>query len=370
MTYIINDKYHKLVINLTTKLTNTNNIYIDAYTTNRATPYSLVPTSTTENEDGTKTLTFILRNKNYNIGTEFTHFKAVLRGTHKLTELNEGLSILIDGNESLVQEAELKNNQWEVKKDRNGNIIYTENLKTDGFATIFEDNEPHTIQAIYKGNDEIGVAVSDKIYIKPKQHENTGEEAGHYTLTSNVPSTFKYMDTPDWTWTLKRGGTPVPNRTIEKVLPNITYSGDTNSKGQTHQGLPANLDVLARWVPGTYTIIANFYHYNDPLDIDNKILVQCKNRLTIVKNKPKLTFTQSSGKGGQFILRLRNPQNQAMPNQTLTLVVNGKKYIKKTNSNGNVWFKTNVKGTYKGTATFAGNKYYEKISVSFNQVIR
>ena len=369
MSYIVKDKYHKLIINLTTKLQNYLNIYINAYATGRNSPYSLVPSSIIDNEDGTKTLIFELRNKYYEIGTEFTSFKAVLGGTHKLVELNEGVSILVDGNESLVKEAVIVDDEGEVRRDSQGNIIWTENLKRDAFAVEFDDNEPHTVQAIYKGNNEIGVAVSDKFYIKPQQHEDDGQQ-GHFTLTSNVPKTFKYMDTPNWTWTLKKGGTPVPNRTIEKVLPTSTYSADTNSKGQVHQGLPTSLAVLAKWVPGNYTIIANFYHYEDTTDPSNKILLQCKNKITIVKNTPTLKYVPSEGKGKKFALALRDPQKQPMPNKTINFTVNGKKYSKKTNSNGNIWFKTNVKGRYKGSATFAGNKYYNKKTIKFDQVIR
>ena len=366
MSYIVKDKYHKLIINLTTKLQNYSNIYINAYATGVNSPYSLVPKTIADNEDGTHTLSFELRNKDYEVGTEFTSFKAVLGGTHNLVELNEGVSILVDGNESRVQEASIKNGEGTVIRDKEGNIKYTNNLKRDAFALIFSDNKAHTIQAIYKGNDEIGVAVSDKIYIKAKQ----AVDMGYYTLTSNVPKTFKYMDTPNWTWTLKRGGTPVPNKTIEKVLPTATYSSDTNRKGQVHQGLPTSLSVLAKWVPGTYTILANFYHYRDVHSLDKKILVQCRNTLTIVKNTPKLVYVASEGKGKKFALALRDPQGQAMPNQNISFTVNGKKYTKKTNSKGNVWFKTNVKGRYKGSATFAGNKYYNKKTIKFDQVIR
>lgn len=364
MSYIVKDKYHKLTIKLKTKLQNYLNIYLDAYVKGRNSPYSLVPT-VSDNDDGTKTLTFELRNKNYNIGTEFVSFKAVLRRTHKLIDLNEGVSILIDGNESMIREATITEGEGELTLDSQGKAIWTENLKTDAFATIFDDTEPHTVQAVYKGNDEIGVTFSNKLYIKPIQ----AVQMGKYTLTSNIPKTFKYMDTPNWTWTLKLNGTPVPNKTIERVLPTTTYSGDTNSKGQIHQGLP-KLNVLAKWIPGTYTIIANFYHYNDPQDLENKTLIQCKNKLTIVKNTPTLTFTPSAGKGKKMKFKLKDPQGQAMPNCKISLKVNGKSYLRKTNSDGAVKFKTNVKGRYKGSATFVGNNYYNKKTIKFDQVIR
>lgn len=370
MSYIVKDKYHKLTIKLKTKLQNYSNIYLDAYVKDRNNPYSLVPT-VSDNDDGTKTLTFELRNKNYNIGTEFVSFKAVLRGTHKLIDLNEGVSILIDGNESMIREATITEGEGELTLDSQGKAIWTENLKTDAFATIFDDTEPHTVQAVYKGNDEIGVTFSNKLYIKPIQ----AVQMGKYTLTSNIPKTFKYMDTPNWTWTLKLNGTPVPNKTIEKVLPTTTYSSDTDGEdktdtvGQVHQGLP-KLSVLAKWIPGTYTIIANFYHYNDPQDLENKTLIQCKNKLTIVKNTPTLTFTPSAGKGKKMKFKLKDPQNQPMPNQKIDLKINGKGYLRTTNSDGVVKFKTNVKGRYKGAATFIGNKYYNYKTVKFDQVIR
>ena len=364
MSYIVKDKYHKLTIKLKTKLQNYSNIYLDAYVKDSNNPYSLVPT-VSDNDDGTKTLTFELRNKNYNIGTEFVSFKAVLRGTHKLIDLNEGVSILIDGNESMIREATITEGEGELTLDSQGKAIWTENLKTDAFATIFDDTEPHTIQAVYKGNDEIGVAFSDKIYVKPTQ----AVQMGHYTLTSTVPKTFKYMDTPKWNWTLKLNGNPVPNKVIETVLPNITYSPTTDNKGKVYQILP-NLQLLAKWTPGTYTIIANFYHYNDPQDLDNKTLIQCKNKLTIVKNTPTLTYHNSKGKGHTFALTLRDPQGQAMPNCKISLKVNNKSYLKKTNADGNCFFKTNVKGRYKGTATFIGNNYYNNKTIKFDQVIR
>ena len=177
------------------------------------------------------------------------------------------------------------------------------------------------------------------------------------------------MDTPKWNWTLKLNGKPVPNKVIETVLPNITYSPTTDNKGKVHQILP-NPHLLAKWTPGTYTIIANFYHYNDPQDLDNKTLIQCKNKLTIVKNTPTLTYHNSKGKGHTFALTLRDPQGQAMPNCKISLKVNNKSYLKKTNADGNCFFKTNVKGRYKGTATFIGNKYYNNKTIKFDQVIR
>lgn len=366
MSIPITDNHHKLTIQLTTQYLHSSSYYfiLKVYRKNNSTK-DYYHTKRTDNNDGTNTYTFTIPFKDFQIGDEITKMEVRTNTGRGIIEMAEGVTILIDGNETNVQKVE--SGESTAVLDSKGSPIMVNPIKGHNrFIVNFPDTEPHTVQAIYKGNDEVGVAISDKLYVKAKQAVNTGR----YTLTSKIPKTFKYMDTPDWTWTLKLNGTPVPNKTIEKVLPSTTYSSDTNAKGQVHQGLPTSLAVLAKWTVGTYTIIANFYHYNDPNDETTKTLVQCKNTLKIVKNTPTLKFKESAGKGKDFAIGLRDPQGQGMPNKNIILNVNGKKYTKKTNVNGNVRFKTNVKGRYKGSATFVGDANYNKATIKFNQVIR
>ena len=53
-----------------------------------------------------------------------------------------------------------------------------------------------------------------------------------------------------------------------------------------------------------------------------------------------------------------------MKKSKLTLKIKGKTYKAMTNSKGKATFKVKLskKGKFKGTITFAGNKYYKKIS--------
>lgn len=341
MSIIVTNNHQKLTIQLTTPTSYSSHgsPMIQIHLKNKS-PQTYYSTIHKENPDGTNTHTFIFPFKNFNIGDEITNIKFKNSSTLKLSELNEGLAILVDGKE-------------------------TQTIHSTDFTAKFTNTKPHTIQAVYKGNDEIGVAFSNKLYLKAED----AVQMGKYTLTSNVPKTFKYMSKPNWTWTLKLNGSPVPNKVIQIVLPTVTYTLTTDSKGQVYQGLPT-LNTLAKWTPDTYTIIANFYHYNDPNDLENKTLIQCKNKLTIVKNTPALTFTPSAGKGKKMKFTLKDPQKQAMPNQLIGLLINKKSYLKKTDSNGVVKFKTNVKGRYKGSATFIGNKYYNQKQIKFDQVIR
>lgn len=363
MTIPITDNYHKLTITFTTKLTEASYYYILKVYRKNNTTKDYNHTTKTDNEDGTKTYTYTIPFKDFNIGDEITKMEIRTNTGRSITEMSEGVTILIDGNETNVQK--VNNGETTSALDANDEpIMVNPILGHNRFIATFPDTEPHTIQAVYKGNDEVGVAFSERIYIKAEEAVLVGK----YTLTSNVPKTFKYMDTPNWTWTLKLNGTPVPNKVIQLVTPTATYTHTTDGKGQVTQGLPS-LNVLAKWIPATYTIIANFFHYNDPNDLDTKTLIQCKNKITISKNTPTLTYHNSRGKGHTFALALRNPQGQAMPNCQIKLKVNGKPYLKKTNSEGNCFFKTNVKGRYKGSATFVGNKYYNKKTIKFDQVI-
>ena len=363
MTYTIKDKYHKLNVKLKTKLTDTSNIYLRVYRQGINTPTTIVPKTITQNDDGTKTILFEVRFKQFQIGDTITKCNILYAGTHDLHELNENISIIVDGNELSTYRVE--NNQTTFAVDEDNNYIKQNEIDTNRFGLILNDNSPHNVRAVYKGNAEIGVAFSDPITLVAQQDNTTGD----YKLVSNIPKNYvmKYMQMPNWTWRLTRNGSPVPNKTIEKVMPvGQPFSGDTDENGQTFvKSVP--LSTLAKWTPGKYTIVGNFYHYND----DTKtILTQCKNDITIVKNTPTLTFLPSSGKGGYAKFKLTDPQKQPMPNQNLILTINNKNYTRKTNTNGVISFRTNAKGAYKGQATFKGNNYYNKVITKFNQTVR
>ncbi len=373
MSYIINDIYHKLVIKLTTKLQNTSNVYIQAFKKNVSTPVTLVPVSIedvevpTEAENVTepaKLLTFELRNKDYDVGTEFVQFLAVLGGEHSLTELNQAVSVLVDGEEATVYKATEIDGHDSLIVDDKGNpkVMPSKNVTTGKFAIKFKDNKPHTLQAIFKGSKEIGIATSNKHYITAKQNGT-----GTYRLTSKVPKTFKYMDTPNWVWRLRLNGSPKSNEIIEIVTPTHTFSKTTNRQGQVFQNLPSSLDILARWEVGTYVIRGEFYKQ---IEGNKTLLCRTEDQIQIVKNDPKLTYKPSAGVGKYMAFILKDPQNRPLANKTLTITVNKKTTTKKTNAEGKIGILTNHKGNIKGKAKYAGDKNYNAKSVSFNYTVR
>ena len=88
----------------------------------------------------------------------------------------------------------------------------------------------------------------------------------------------------------------------------------------------------------------------------------------IVKTNPKLTAKNKSfkikTKTKKYTVTLKDSKGKAIKGAKLTLKVNKKTYTAKTNSKGKATFKFKLtkKGKFNATITYAGNKYFKKIS--------
>lgn len=96
-------------------------------------------------------------------------------------------------------------------------------------------------------------------------------------------------------------------------------------------------------------------------------------KVVVKKATPKMTAKaktfKKSIKSKKYSVTLKNNQNKAMKNTKVTIKVNGKTYYAKTNSKGIATFKITKlikKGTFKATVTYAGNKYYNKVTKKIN----
>lgn len=134
----------------------------------------------------------------------------------------------------------------------------------------------------------------------------------------------------------------------------------TNDQGQIKMPL-FGLD------PKTYTITVTF----DGTGIFAKTNTTFK--VVVKKATPKITAKaktfKKSIKTKKYSVTLKNNQNKAMKNTKVTIKVNGKTYYAKTNSKGTATFKITKltkKGTFKATVTYAGNKYYNKVTKKIN----
>lgn len=386
---IVTDKYHKIVINLNTdiSITSPQTIALDVYKKNNLDEDTLVGTFTpTATSDGYK-FNVPFSDNRFTIGDNLSKFIVKLGGTYNLYDLHEGISIVVDGAENSVREVL----SGEVQYDEYGEPIMIDTVRNPQFALAFNDNELHTVQAVFKGNKELGVAISDKITLQAQQrNDDNALVGGKYILEIiRMPKTMKYMEQPNWIWRLTKGGTgvanvdvtdtevttrPVSGRTVELVCPtgntdfNTVYSAQTDSNGYIHlKSRPVS--QLRQWKVGKYKVGAKFYHFQEQEE-NGKILTEVWRKITIEKNDPIISFRASGSKGKNARFTLKDPQGVGIANKKLTIKVGSKKYIKTTNSNGHVYLMINNKGHFKYKVGYAGDKNLNKLVKTFEETIR
>lgn len=370
---IIKDKYHKLVINLATdiNITSPQTISLDVYKKNNLNEDTLVGTFTpTSTSDGYK-FNVPFSDSRFTIGDNLSKFVVKLGGTYNLYDLHEGVAIVVDGVETSVKEVL----NGTVQYDENDDPILIDTVRNPQFALAFNDNELHTVQAVYKGNKELGVAISNKLTLQAQQRDDGSTLVdGKYILEIvRMPDTLKYMEQPNWQWRLTKGGVGIGGKTVELVYPtgnspfNTIYSGTTDSNGYVGvETRPAH--QLRWWIVGEYKVGAKFYHY-DEVEDEDKILTEVWKTVKIVKNDPKITFRASGAKGKNARFTLKDPQGEGMANKKVTIKVGSKKYIKTTNSNGHVYLMINNKGHFKYKVIYMGDDNLNAIARTFEETI-
>ena len=121
--------------------------------------------------------------------------------------------------------------------------------------------------------------------------------------------------------------------------------------------------LISKLVPKTYTASISFAgdsYYNKS---------SAKATVVVKKATPKLTASAKAFKvkvkTKKYTITLKNNKGAVMKSTKVTLKVNGKTYSAKTNSKGVATFKiTNLKkkGTFTAVVTYAGSKYYNKVT--------
>lgn len=381
---LIKDKYHQITIQLTTKLANKHSLYLSVYKLNSVGDdvkvHDYVPTI-----DG-DVCTFVIKYRDswFNIGDTISKLVVGILGTYNLYDLHEGISVIVDGVESNVGLVE--NGQVVIRNTTeyiDGNPVtvteqvMVEKVTNPQFALKFDDTEAHTVQAVYKGNREIGVGVSEPVIFQAQQRPvddtDTSTTAKYVLKITKMPSTIKYMTQPDWQFRLTKGGVGVAGKTVEIGFPyanensNGIDSHTTNSEGYiniTHM----NSGSLKRWTVGKHKITGRFYHYDEVEDNKN-VLTRVEKQITIVKNSPTITFRKAGAKGKNARFGLFDPLGGAMAKTKLTIKVGSKKYIKTTNSKGYVYMAVNNTGHFKYSVSYAGDSNYNKVTKKFEETI-
>jgi predicted outer membrane repeat protein len=142
----------------------------------------------------------------------------------------------------------------------------------------------------------------------------------------------------------------------------IAKIGSTTKKAKTDQNGQAKINV-AKLLPKTYTAQISFAgdaNYN---------AASTTAKVTVKKATPKLTAKAKTfkfeDKTKKYTISLKDNKGKALKNKKITLKVKGKTYTAKTNSKGVATFKLNKltkKGKFNAAITYAGDKYYNKIS--------
>lgn len=373
MPYTITNPNEYLKLHVSTTLQNYNNLYLQLFTNNSNTPHN--PNYVGTYNDGV--LTFTVPHSDFAVGDVITKAKLVLSGSTNLYDLSDGVTILVDGEETEVFSSL---DGSDVELDENDEPIVINPVKQPYFAVLFADDKEHDVQAIFKGNKHIGVSVSDKYTVVPQQiaEEETTLE-GTYKLTpTKFKSSMAYMESVNWEFLLTKGGTPVPSKSVEVDLPSGTVvSNDTDTNGIRYltrdakelSNNPTHLNDFRNWAVGTHKVQARFYHYDEGETTKQAI---CKTELLtlkITKGTPLMSFAGAGKKGKKAQFKLKDPQGFNLTNKKVTITVGGKTYNKTTNSNGNAWLTINSKGykTYK--VKYAGDKNLKSKTWTFTETV-
>ena len=168
-----------LVIKLQTNLSNfdANSMYLNVYLQGSSSPHS--PTYVPSVSGNT--LTYKILHSQFNVGDVIEKFELRVENATSLFDLGEGVSLMVDGKEHHV-------------------------VRETPHTIQFSDAKTHTVQAIYKGNKDIGSAYSNTLYLKPQRKiaDDTSPDPsipdsqidGDYDIDIVAPKQMKYMEGP------------------------------------------------------------------------------------------------------------------------------------------------------------------------------
>lgn len=144
----------------------------------------------------------------------------------------------------------------------------------------------------------------------------------------------------------------IKNAKLTVALDGKKYTKTTDKNGQVK---------LTALVPKTYKISISFNgnEMYEKSNLNSKITINKAASKIIAKNK---SFKLES-KVKKYVMTLKNNKNKVMKNKKVTLKLNGKTYVSKTNSKGQASFKLDKfakEGTFTSLVKYAGDKCYKK----------
>ena len=150
-------------------------------------------------------------------------------------------------------------------------------------------------------------------------------------------------------------GIPLANKSVKIGFNGVIYNRTTDEKGICK--LQINLGYQ-----GTYTFAMSFLG-----DDDYKASFALA-KITVKKQNPVIScsnyYYKASSKSKKISVSLKSASRKPLKNRTVTLVINGRTYSGKTNSNGLVTINVSLskKKTYSFTVKYAGDHIYSAVS--------
>ena len=152
----------------------------------------------------------------------------------------------------------------------------------------------------------------------------------------------------------------INNNPIKNAIISVNLNGVKTLKSDEKGQIKISASKL---VPNQYSISFTFQGNSDYQKSSTSVKVTVKKaslKLTAAKKTFKLKI-----KTKKYTIILKDNKNKALNKIKLILKINKRSYKAITTKQGKATFKItklNKKGTFKSTITFAGNKYYNKLT--------
>lgn len=348
MSYTITDRFHQLVIKMTTDIYDSANLYLDVYKQGSFNPvYSLKSSAQKELSDGRYEYTFIIHNSDnrHNIGDVLDKFVMEYRPPVssqtpvKIWNTSEGVDVQLDGERYKT-------------------------IRSDHFKLTFNEPKEESLQVIYAGNKQTKMAYTplERFVVSqvPKKSSSKQQLTGRYILRFYDKKELKDLTFHDGKrihFVLTRGGDPIAGKTVEVMLPN----GDDYSTLTDRNGIVSWKNN--RFNAGKYTIGAFFVQ-------DGRVQDRAYADITIKKAKVEITHQ---------VLDINDTKTKVKKRVTIRVTDKNKKPFKKTkisvyDNNNLKTIKTNdmgllsidlKKGTHKFRVVYNGSKNYEQTTETF-----
>ena len=240
--------------------------------------------------------------------------------------------------------------------DADGDIIFTSSN-----PEVVSVDSTGAIKALSEGTVTITISLSSDHYNAPDATVNVEISRKTPELTATSVTTT-YNVNKDLVITLKdEKGEALSGEEVTVDLNGTkTYTTDENGQVKIATG---------SLVPNTYNVKISF------AGNDNYLGSDATTEVTVKKATPKITASAKTftfeDKTKKYTVTLKDNNGKALKNTKVTLKVNGKSYTATTNSKGVATFKLSditkgkkltKKATYNAVISFAGDKYYNKVT--------